>query len=88
MNWISVDEKLPHEEEFFFVWVPELSGYGNVAHGDIAYWDGSYWSGGNFPTNLRIEDGAPVSHWSYIEEPQPNTSAQPTGVPTADEEGL
>jgi len=67
MDRIEAEKKSPPENEFYFVWIPEWDGYGNVAHGDVAFWDGAYWSEGNFPS---IEDGAPVSHWAYITDPQ------------------
>lgn len=68
MNWISCEDRLPTEEKYYLVWIPEWEGYGNAAGPDLAFFEDGEWAGLNaFPF---VEDGAPISHWCEIEPPQ------------------
>lgn len=67
ITWVSAEDRPPPEPGHYLVWVPEWSGYGNVAHADICWWSGRAWELGAFPS---VEDGAPVSHWAVIGPPR------------------
>lgn len=66
-DWISTDDRLPAEDGYYLVWVPEWEGYGNIAHADMCWWGGHGWHMGCLPS---VEDGAPVSHWATITVPK------------------
>ena len=66
-GWVNVAERRPPKKNrYYFVWVPEWEGYGNVAHADMCWWNGSGWSMGCLAS---VEDGAFVSHWMEIVPP-------------------
>lgn len=68
ISWVSCGERLPPKKDaYYFVWVPEWDGYGNIAHADMCWWDGHHFSLGCLPS---VEDGAFVSHWAEIVDPE------------------